>query len=762
MRTVVLAVVAAAATAHAGAPVPEPSGPHPRILLDSSLRAAWRAQADEAHGPVKGAIAICDGARGGDEAAQYQGAEWAKIVEACLVAWAATDDKAYSATALRYTTALLDDLDRIGDGKGGDAAARRDDGYAIRNLGPYTALAYDWLHDQMSPAQRAHARERWKAWLDWWRDHGYRSHSPGTNYHAGYALAATFIAIAQGGEAGPDGAALWRDVADRIWSSEISSVLGDDGMLAGGDWPEGWQYGPLSVAEYALGARVMKRAGVDVHAERWLAALLQHHVYALSPGDGLYAGEDTESETANLEPSVLELDAIALGDAAPDDRRWARGELSRLKLTDSSFPLYDALAGVGDRPVLPPRAKWPTWYVAAGTGTLFARTAWDDRAVWLVTSCHAAIDADHRHPDAGNFVVSRGKDDVIVDPSPYGTQSTLTSNAPTVKSGHLPDNYKPSQGFWSTKTAFDFATQRASGTIAARCDYADQYRFQDQPSDVPEARRDLVLVPSASGGDAAIVVVDRADTGDAARGMYLRFRTPGKLALAGDTATATVGDSKLVIASAGRSSGTPALGAPSQKDCYKEGTVRGTCDAARFPVSDYRLELAGEKPSAVHVLSVVDAHGAPATVAPIKGDAVAGVQLGGVRDAAVTWRVGDGAYSYRARPGLQIALDGPEQGGTATVTAKPDGDGCAVTIAPGGTLPARPVTFALDARCAVAPDPEAASATPTLGKTPIAPAGDPRAPRSGCCGAQAAPGSPAAMAVVVGAIVLRRRRRRRR
>src|SRR5439155_26916109 len=140
------------------------------------------------------------------EHAVYQGSEWAKVLQACLVAYAATDNKDDAATAVRYFTALLDDLDVVGDHRGGDEAARRDDGYALRNLGPYTALAYDWLHDQLPEPVRAHARARWKAWLDWYRAKGYRAHGAGTNYHAGYALAATLIAIAQGGEAGGDGA----------------------------------------------------------------------------------------------------------------------------------------------------------------------------------------------------------------------------------------------------------------------------------------------------------------------------------------------------------------------------------------------------------------------------------------------------------------------------------------------------------------------------------------------------------------------------
>ncbi|HEY1557400.1 MAG TPA: hypothetical protein VGF94_21340 [Kofleriaceae bacterium] len=757
------AVAIAAVLASAGVAAAQPAGPHPRIVLDAGLRAAWHEQAKAEHGPIRGAIALCEEARDTHQHdhALYQGAEWAKVLQACLVAYAATDNTDDAATAVHFFEALLDDLDEVGDKRGGDLAARRDDGYAIRNLGPYTALAYDWLHDApgMTPALRAKARARWKAWLDWWREHGYRVHDAGTNYHAGYALAATLIAIAEGGEAGADGAALWQDVVSRIWKQEIAGALAEGGVLDGGDWPEGWQYGPLAVAEYALGARAMRGAGVDVPGvARWLDAVLRRHVYALSPGGGIYAGGDTEAETANLPPNVLVLDAVALGQASPDSKRWARGELSRLQLADRDNLLYDALAGVGDRPVAPPRSNWPTSYLAAGTGTLYARTRWDERAIWFVASCHATIPVDHRHPDAGNFVLSRGADDVIVDPSPYGTLSTLTSNAPTVASAQLPQDYLPSQGYWSAKTGWDFVTQRASGVVAARCDYSDQYKFQEHPSDVADALRDLVLVPSADGTDAALVVVDRARTGDAARGMDLRFRTPGHLALAATTATATIGATKLAIESVtpGASvSERVAIGTPSAKDCFQPGTVRGQCDAARVPVTDYRVELAGPAPSAAHV--VFAGAGTAPNAEPIAGDGWAGVQLA---NAAVVWRPlgarGD-RFAYRAKPGTHVVLD--TAGTTASVTAHREGDACAVEVGPGADVPARPLVVVLDATCRVSPDQETARVATAAHTSPARPE-TARSPRAGCCGAQTTPSPIAfAMVVVVGLIVMRGRKR---
>lgn len=752
MRAVVVLLILSGVAAAAP---PEPSGPHPRMLLDSKLRAAWKAQGQTGHGPVGGAITLCNDKE--HEGALYMGAEWSKMLQACLVAWAATDNAKYATTALRYFTALLDDLEKLGDGKGGDAAGLRDSGYAIRNLAPYTALAYDWLHDQpgMTPALRARARQRWAAWLAGYKDKGYHPRDPGSNYHAGYLIAATMIAVAQGGEAAEEaGPALWKLVADELWGVDMQAALARGGALDGGDWDEGWQYGPLAVAEYALAARIARASGIAVDGvPAWLGSLLRRHVHALSPSDRLWAGGDFDDEHAYTTANPLTLSAVALGDASAEDKQFARGELVRLKLVDQNYLLYDALATVGDPPRLVPRAAWPTWYRAGATATLFTRTTWDEQAIWFVAACAPTHKLDHRSPNAGNFVLSRGAADLIVDPSPYGSLSTLTGNAPTVASAQLPSKYIPSQGAWGEKIAWRWATKTKSGVVAARCDYADAYRFQERASDVSEALRDFVLLPSADGHDASLVIVDRAATGADARKMYLRFRVPGELALANGVASATIGGAKLVI------HGLPAatLGKPAQKDCFKDGVERGKCDAARFPVTDYRVELAGPAPRAVHVLEA--SGGAALSTAPLAGDGFAGVRIGGSRNAVIVWPTRGAALAYtapRATSVTHVVLDAPGAG-AVNVSAKPDGPSCAVSVTPGGPRAASPLIFALDDHCAITADPEAPSGAITDGK-PVPAPGKTRIHRSGCCSTTRSPGASLALATLVLGFVRRRRR----
>ncbi len=498
----------------------EPTGAHPRMLLDDELRAAWKQAAKQKGSAVATAINACDDLT--KDPAQYKrdlymGLDWARYIQQCLVAWAATGKDAYAKTTIRYFTAMIDDLDNVGDGKGGDKAAWRDSGFAMRAMGPYTALAYDWLHDHalMTDALRTRARQRFQSWTDWYKDSGYRARNPGNNYQAGYLIGATFIAIAQAGDGGRAAGRLWGHVVDDLWNQDMAKAFAPGGILDGGDWGEGWQYGPLSVAEIALSARVMKQVGVTVDGvDRWLEALAIRNIHGLSPGDVFFGGGDTQTRAANLPPPYLSFAAPLVGDAGPQVWAWAKDELAELSLRPKEWPLYEALAEartVDRKPA--PRASWPTTFLARGVGTFYARSEWGRDGVWMVAQCTATIDVDHLPANAGNFVLSRGRDDVIVDPSPYGTLSSLTSNAPTVESAHLPEEYKPSQAFWSEKTRYAWARQTESGIIAARCDYADQYKFQHRPSDVPEAVRDLVLVPYGGGDDAALVVFDRAKSG---------------------------------------------------------------------------------------------------------------------------------------------------------------------------------------------------------------------------------------------------------
>jgi hypothetical protein len=620
-RTLLMLVVTLLSASVVGQPLPEPNDAHPRLFAEQGV-----AEALAEIGRQRGSFVYRTIERCRQIAAEpqrfatdgYMGLDWAQYLQACLVAHRATGEKRFGDMALVYFKALIDDLKNVGDGAGGDAAARRDSGFAMRALGPNAALAYDWLHDYdgVDEALRARARQRFKAWTDWYLDHGYRARSPGTNYQAGYLFAATLIATAQGSEAGPDGAALWNHVVENLFRRDMLPAMDGDGILVGGDWGEGWQYGPLSIAEYSLAARALQRYGLDATPfAAWLESVVMRHVYAMLPGSRAqtFVLGDTQSEQPHLDVRAETLAAVVAGPATAEVRGWAEAEMRRLGLYDEGdgFPLFRSLAeATRTIPVDVARAELPPLYLAQGTGALYVRFSWSDSSVWFTALCSPVRDVDHMHPNAGNFVLSRGDDDVIVDPSPYGTLSTLTSNAPTVRSNGLPEEYKPSQAYWGGGTEFAFIRHlRPSGILAARCDYAQQYRIQDRPSDVPFAQRDFVAVPANEGRDAALVVLDRATTPGPSNELNIRFRTLASMTASAEGYSGEVGATRMVIHSLAVTPGSRDLRSLPGSTCFVAGYTRGGCDAARFPVHEYRVQLAGPKAAAVHVITAASDDG---------------------------------------------------------------------------------------------------------------------------------------------------------
>jgi hypothetical protein len=697
---------------------PEPGGPHPRLFLDAATDEALRTLAKQRGSSVARAVGGCDavaGARGQHDRDSYMGFDWARSVQTCLIAWKVTGSEKHAATALRYFRALLDDRQQVGDGLGGDRSAARDDGYAIRAHGPYSALAYDWLHDHplMDEATRARARRRFTAWTDWYLAEGYRARGPGTNYHAGYVLAATLIAIAQGTEAGEDGARLWRHVVDTVFGTDLLPAA-TDGVLVGGDWGEGWQYGPLSVVSYAMAARAIAAHGVDVQPMTgWLRDVVLRHIYAMTPaGDRTYVVGDTQAESAYLPLRRETLLAVLLGPAPLTAKRWARAELDRVDRSADAvdFPILDVLAessGVTAEPF--PRAAASTAYLARGTGIVYARSSWGPAPMWFVARCSKTLDVDHTPANAGNFALSRGDDDLIVDPSPYGSLSSLTSNTPTIESLVAPPHYVPSQAYWSHDSGYRWLGSIGDGTVVARCDYADHYRIQETASDIPLAYRDFLFLPYEDGSrraSAALVVLDRATAGTPAQKLHLRFRTEAKLKLQGDVASATRGRSALTIRRLAASGGAAEVRSPASRNCFDGSHTRGNCDASRFAVTELRLVVPGPDPLAVHL---VDAAAAGATLPAARALTATGgaawlVERGGRR-----WTVAAASATtpldYVAPAGathvvVPAAAGGPEHVRVASVA---EAGLCRITVgaATGTEVAGAPALFAVGPDCAV-------------------------------------------------------------
>jgi len=774
---------------------PEPSGGHPRLFLDAASLARMRQLAGDSRSAVARAIAYCDRVIANPNDPDFvnggaTGLGWQQPFGACAIAFVVRGDAGSRAQALRYFHTYLYDQSVIGDNQGGDDAVRPDAGYAMRAFAPYAAIAYDWLHDLPEAAELLPvARQRFKAWTDWYRpdrppEGGFNGDTPGTNYHAGFAVGTALIAVAQAGEGGADSAELWSYTVDTLFGSHMASAFADGAVLDGGDWFEGWQYGPLSVVEYAMASRALREAGASLGGyAQWEGQLVARAFHALTPDrSGSFVGGDADLDTPYRVPSILPLYAALIDAVPPSAGQWAVQQIQDLHLTETSFFLMAALAEARAPAPAPFPADASTWYYAKGSRILYSRSDWSQDAAWLVTRCAPTRIDEHSFHDAGNLVWSRGADNLIVDPTPYGSISTLNGNAPTVRSNIIPEDWRPSHGYDGRDDEVDFLWRRqtAAGVVAARCDWRGQLRFRDTPADLSSAIRDVVMVPvtGAGGTDAAVIVVDRVTGSSADRPLLLRFRTPGDLTQSGSSATARVGASTFSIHLAYASGGTPTVRTPPTSDSCTDPP--GACEVARFPVHEWSLSVPGPTSEAVHVLSA----GGAAAEAPYVAPGTVGyrsVELKvGIRQVAVIVAdAGSRSLTYRATLGdrTHVVLGAPAgASGRADVTATASGDHCEITVAPhdgDGGMDARPLILTVDDQCQAVEDPTRDGFMPPPAEDPPPGNGfpdggtggggggggdDDGALTGGCCETGGGASS-LAPALIAGALLLRRRRR---
>jgi MYXO-CTERM domain-containing protein len=710
-----LTFVIALATTNASAAPPAPSGAHPRIWLTPTALTAMKAKLGDKSSWAAQMVANCEqvGTQPNQFAdGQFYGYAWGYAAASCGAAWQLTQNATYAANGIKMWTALLNDANTVGDGQGGDKVVQPNDGYGIRYFPAYAAVAYDWLHDAPNAAALVtQSQERFKAWIGWCDTSCYLNTTPGSNYHAGYVFAKALVAVAASGEDDGTAAGYWSTAVDQQYGQDVvANGLGDGGCLVGGDWPEGWEYGVDGVVEYALGALALEEQGAPFPAiDAWGGTVALRYLYAMTPDQtGMYIGGDWGSGGVYANPLPPEpLDAVLAGSASSAAASWAQFLKGGVVKSGALGIINDALGEArGASPIDYSTTNPPLFYVAGGTRNAYARSSWAKTGFWGVLTSAPRLGPDHQHLDSSNFVFTRGSDNLIVDPSPYGSLSSLTSNAMSVDSQTVEQNYQPSQSP-SSLADLPWARGTQDGTAAARADL-DLAFIADTSSkktDVPYARRDWTFLPEGE-----IVTIDRVRANSSTQKTYLRFRSSAaSLALSGAapwTATGTVGSSQVVIHAAVLSSGTPTVTtvASSGDNGCSSGNY-GSCTDARFAVSEYSLTIPTSPSLAIHVIDGLGSGESPATVASLSDPTVdtTPAQNGGVigvsvtRSSTLSYVVASSATDGKAGatlaygvPGTSAArhvvFDAPEDAnGVSTVAATAQSGRCLVSITAGGS-----------------------------------------------------------------------------
>ena len=232
--------------------------------------------------------------------------------------------------------------------------------------------------------------------------------------------------------------------------------------------------------------------------------------------------------------------------------------------------------------------------------------------------------------------------------------------------------------------------------------------------------------------------------------MHLRFRSPVGFALTGNVAQAKVGASTLAIHKV-VGAGTPEVRSIQPGDCWKGD--RGKCDAARFPIGEYRVQIPGATPQGLHVIDV--AGGDALTIAALPQTTTH--LRRGTQDAYVSSKAG---YAVAPSAGaIHVVL---AETANQKISVSKDGAKCKVDVGDGGSREAGPIVVVVDASCTAVDDVRTGPAAPDFagGSASLIPIPGPpqrSKTRGGCCDGGAS-GASVAMGLVVLAGVRRRRR----
>ncbi len=446
---VLLALVAVAgATAAAGSPRSAATPrPHPRIWLDrgtlKTLRARahastaeWRKLKADCDSLLKGPIDYPDGdaypTPGIGEGYQGDG-YFPAVLDLGLCAQTAPSGRATYAKRVAGVLAAMSNPSH-------EPNPLRDDGYGIRFYVTTMAIGFDWAYSSLSSHLKSQVITAIHHWISAFESGGFERDFPQGNYYAGYFEAKALAALATMGD---------DSAANGEWSSWLHKTTTFvepyyKKNLAGGGWPEGWEYGqlgtmdmtwPFDAARTALGAKLVKGFPYALAAPRFILYFTWPNLRSL---------EDSGVQHDNINPS-------------PADPWLGTAEAGMLARFGSTFAPYMHDYAKRVRAANPKLVKSPSWgawvdflywnpkakntsvkrlprsYFARGMGMAAMRSTWSKTAVWAMYKAapyNGNPDAGEEFYDEGSLEILNGSHQFLV----YAP-SALMRNTPGTNDG---------------------------------------------------------------------------------------------------------------------------------------------------------------------------------------------------------------------------------------------------------------------------------------------------------------------------------------
>jgi hypothetical protein len=499
---------------------------------------------------------------GGYSGYGYKGLEWQSMLEVLGIVYQVTGNIAYASKGIE----LVDYIASLGVA-GMLAPVAIDSGFPTRSATYGLAIAYDWLHDQLTAKERAAVTQTLSLWFDWFKRAAFENNGPAYgNYFGGHVMGFGLagFAIEADNPRGPEIVAYIRD----LFQTHVAPAFATGGF-AGGYPVEGSPYGVnhfqrllyyMAAVETATGADIISRSGYPQKIARNL-------LYNLKPNNWQVSDEgDCAGDYAGVLPPSLPIVLSSLL-AGTDEGRWMQHLYQNLAAApygdlaaDSfvRFLFYDRT-----RPAADYQLTQPTWFRSPGDQHFYRRSSWHPDAVWTSIAGGTTHWASHQMRGAGHIAIQRGNDYLLVN------------------SGQ----WKGSSGVFGTPQAFDLRSWRGNTLFVD--DFGD-YLFtggdylggqgywgtssvlaQDGGTDFGYMKTDLTTAYSIGGrkpwtnrsvryfyrnfmsmGNGVVVVFDRMRflKANYVKKLYFHLNpSGGPPAISGDTASIRAGSSALFI-----------------------------------------------------------------------------------------------------------------------------------------------------------------------------------------------------------------------
>ncbi len=293
----------------------------------------------------------------------------------------------------------------------------RDTGYDIRFQLRDLMLAYDWMYDQFTPEERTLIVRVATRWVDWYHNTpGYAESRPVENYYAGYLQGMLLTTVATAGD----------NINLGVLIDLVLSKLGDEvpvmnQRLAGGDWAEGWNYGPYSALEFSLVNTLMKETGEDWSVDfDWLQTLPRSLTYMAAPdfsetrSFGGYSGNYAHKTS----PALLAVLSSTTADGPYAARLYTamngnpNNDFADIGADTFYEMIFADTTRSGDVTAL------PLSYFNSGTGRWFSRSSLTDPQAYFVSAENTSYSYDHYGYANGDVRLYRGTT-CLVCPSAY-------------------------------------------------------------------------------------------------------------------------------------------------------------------------------------------------------------------------------------------------------------------------------------------------------------------------------------------------------